>query len=358
MCSINKITMVTGFLISIFSTNVLADTSPLAHWPKEQAQKITQLVNEHANQGEYAVFDMDNTTYKNDLEESLIPFMENRGILIRDKLPPELKLIPFNDSLGEPESLYSYYHRLCALDELICYPWAAQVFAGFTLNELSEQVHALMALNGAPIPVKYISAGHLVAGTVNGPQPVKGMQELFAFLTANGIDVWIMSAAHEELVRMVASDPRYGYNVKPEHVLGVNTLLRSPVSGELTTARKQIRAGTYQPDKNGNLVVTSFLVNPMTWFEGKYGTILGYISQWRKPILAGGDTPYSDTYMLLNAVDTKKGGMRLWISRRPATLVKLESLQQQAVGAQKTLGQEVNADSNWVIVSQQELMEH
>jgi hypothetical protein len=31
----------------------------------------------------------------------------------------------------------------------------------------------------------------------------------------NGIEVYVMTAASEELVRMVAADPKYGYNVKP-----------------------------------------------------------------------------------------------------------------------------------------------
>ena len=33
------------------------------------------------------------------------------------------------------------------------------------------------------------------------------MQELYAKLRENGIDVYIMTAAHEEIIRMVASDP-------------------------------------------------------------------------------------------------------------------------------------------------------
>ncbi|VEA69345.1 Uncharacterised protein [Serratia rubidaea] len=41
------------------------------------------------------------------------------------------------------------------MDDLICYPWAAQIFAGFTLQELSQQVDELMALK-EKIPVKYI----------------------------------------------------------------------------------------------------------------------------------------------------------------------------------------------------------
>lgn len=332
---------------------LFANATELSAWPEKQAKELNELISSRANQGDFAVFDMDNTTYQNDLEESLIPYMENNGLLKRENIDPSLVLIPFNDGLGEPESLYSYYHRLCETDDLICYPWAAQIFSGFTLQELSQQVDNLMAVSGK-IPVKYIKDNKMQSGSVEPPRPLKGMQQLFAKLQENGIEVYIMSAAHEELVRMVASNPKYGYNVKPQNVIGVNTLLKDRNTGELTTARKQIKAGNYTPKKNLHLTVTPYIVNPMTWFEGKAGSILGYIDQWRKPILVGGDTLYSDTYMLLNSTDAQNG-KRLWIDRNPETLKWLSLLQQEAVKQQKALGQPTTADKNWIIVNQQEI---
>lgn len=58
------------------------------------------------------------------------------------------------------------------------------------------------------------------------------------YLQENGIEVYILSAGHEELVRMVASNPKYGYNVKPQNVIGINPLLANRKTGELTTAGK------------------------------------------------------------------------------------------------------------------------
>jgi phosphoserine phosphatase len=330
-----------------------ANATELSAWPAEQAKVLNQLIAERANKGDFAVFDMDNTTYKNDLEESLLPYLENKGLLKREKIDPSLILVPFNDSLGEPESLYSYYHRLCEMDDLICYPWAAQVFSGFTLRELNQHVDDLMALKET-IPANFIQNNKLHQKEVEPPRPLRGMQQLFAKLQENGIEVYIMSAAHEELVRMVASNPKYGYHVKPQNVIGINTLLENRKTGELTTARKQIKAGNYHPEKNQDLTITPYIVNPMTWFEGKAGSILGYIDQWKKPILVGGDTLYSDTYMLFNSTDAQIG-KRLWISRNPATLKQLEQLQQDAVAQQKKAGQPATADKNWVIVNQQDI---
>ncbi|MCK9152643.1 hypothetical protein MXE27_11835, partial [Methanobacterium alcaliphilum] len=72
-----------------------------------------------------------------------------------------------------------------------------------------------------------------------------GQAELYNKLMENGIEVYVISAASEELVRMVASDPKYGYNVKPQNVIGVSLLLKDRANGQLTTARKQIAAGHY-----------------------------------------------------------------------------------------------------------------
>lgn len=346
---------VIGLLIAIIGTTSVFSTgaTELSAWPAEQAKVLNQLIAERANKGDFAVFDMDNTTYKNDLEESLLPYLENKGLLKREKIDPSLILIPFNDSLGEPESLYSYYHRLCEMDDLICYPWAAQVFSGFTLRELNQHVDGLMAMKGK-IPANFIQGNQLQRKDVEPPRPLRGMQQLFAKLQENGIEVYILSAAHEELVRMVASNPKYGYNVKPQNVIGVNTLLANRKTGELTTARKQIKAGNYQPEKNQDLTITPYIVNPMTWFEGKAGSILGYINQWKKPILVGGDTLYSDTYMLFNSTDAQIG-QRLWISRSPATLERLQQLQQDAAEQQKKAGQPATADKNWIVVNQQDI---
>ena len=141
-----------------------ASATELEHWPAPAARQLNALIEATRTSGAYAVFDMDNTSYRYDLEESLLPYLEMKGVLTRDRLDPSLKLIPFKDQAGHKESLFSYYYRLCEIDDMVCYPW---------------------------------------------------------------VEVYAISAAHEELVRMVAADPRYGYNAKPENVIGVTTLLKN-----------------------------------------------------------------------------------------------------------------------------------
>jgi hypothetical protein len=324
-------------------------TTELKHWPAEAKASLTKMIEANANKGAFAVFDMDNTSYRYDLEESLLPFMEMKGYITRDKLDPSLNLIPFKDTEEYKETLQSYYWRLCEVEDLVCYPWVAQVFSGFTLAQLKTYVDELMAYT-EPVPIKYWSGEEVKDGTVNTPKIFTGMNELYNVLMENGIEVYVISAASEELVRMVASDPKYGYNVKPENVFGVNMLLKDTKTGELINSRFQIKEGKYDQKANQELLLTPYLVNPMTWYEGKYATIAGWIDQWKRPVLVGGDTPISDGYMLLNGVDVSKGGVRVWVNRKASSMEYMEKWWKESAENQKALGLEPTADKNWIVV--------
>ena len=326
----------------------------LKHWPPEAAKQLDAMIAANANKGNYAVFDMDNTSYRYDLEESLLPFLEMKGVLTREKLDPSLKLMPFEDTADHKESLFSYYYRLCEVDDMVCYPWVAQVFSGFTLKELKGYVDELMAY-GKPIPTTYFDGDKVTAMEVQPPKVFTGQTELYNKLMENGIEVYVMTAASEELVRMVAADPKYGYNVKPQNVIGVTTLLKNRDTGELTTARKQISAGTYKPEANLALELTPYLWTPATWMAGKQAAILTYIDQWKKPVLVAGDTPTSDGYMLFHSVDVGKGGIHLWINRKAKYMDQLNSMIKQNAEAQKAQGLPVTADKNWVVVKPEEV---
>jgi len=326
----------------------------LKHWPAAQAKQLDAMIAANANKGNYAVFDMDNTSYRYDVEESLLPYLENKGILTRENLDPSLKLIPFKDTAEHKESLFSYYYRLCEVDDMVCYPWVAQVFSGFTLQQLKGYVDDMMA-SGKPIPTTYFDGDVVKKMDVEPPKVFTGQAELYNKLMENGIDVYVVTAASEELVRMIAADPKYGYNVKPQNVIGVTTLLKDPKTGELTTARKQIAAGKYDPKANMSLEVTPYLWTPATWMAGKQAAILTYIDQWKKPVLVGGDTPSSDGYMLFHSVDVAKGGVHLWVNRKAKYMDQLNGMISQNAAAQAKEGLPVTADKNWVIVKPEEI---
>lgn len=237
---------------------------------------------------------------------------------------------------------------------MVCYPWVAQVFSGFTLKELKVQVDELMA-SGKPVPSTYYEGGQVKAIEVQPPKVFKGQAELYNKLMENGIEVYVVSAASEELVRMVASDPKYGYNVKPQNVIGVSLLLKDRATRQLTTARKQISAGHYDAKANEGLELTPYLWTPATWMAGKQAAILTYIDEWKKPVLVGGDTPTSDGYMQFHGVDVGKGGIHLWINRKPKYMEQLEGMIASQAAAQAKEGLPVTADKNWVIVTPEQI---
>ncbi|WP_457969053.1 haloacid dehalogenase-like hydrolase [Pseudomonas sp. R4-84] len=326
----------------------------LKHWPAEQAKALEAMIAANANKGNYAVFDMDNTSYRYDLEESLLPFMENKGLISRETLDPSLKLMPFKDTAEHKESLFSYYYRLCELDDMVCYPWVAQVFSGFTLKELKGYVDELMA-SGKPVPTTYYDGEKVVQYNVNPPKIFTGQTELYNKLMENGIEVYVMTAASEELVRMVAADAKYGYNLKPQNVIGVTTLLKDRKTGELTTARKQITNGKYDENANLSLEYTPYLWTPATWMAGKHAAILTYIDEWKKPVLVAGDTPSSDGYMLFHDVDVAKGGIHLWVNRKDKYMTQINGMMAKHAAAQAKEGLPVTADKNWVIVKPEDI---
>lgn len=349
--------MLAGCLVlgATAATAAAAAAAELTRWPPAAAEQLDRLIKAQANAGNYAVFDMDNTSYRYDLEESLLPFLEMKGVLTRETMDASLKLIPFKDVGGNKESLNSYYYRLCEIDDKVCYPWVAQIFSGFSLRDLKGYVDELMAY-GKPIPSTYYDGDAVKTIEIQPPKIYAGMVELYNALRENGIEVYVVSAAHEELVRMVASDPKYGYNVKPENVLGVTTLLKDPRTGELTTARKLIGKGGYDWQKTMDLVVQPYLWTPATWMAGKYAAILDYVDLWKKAVLIAGDTPVSDGYMLLRGVDTDKGGVRVWVNRRDKYLKQIrETWIEGSAKRQRELGQPVTADANWIFVKPEEI---
>ncbi|MDI9349991.1 MAG: twin-arginine translocation signal domain-containing protein [Candidatus Symbiobacter sp.] len=331
----------------------LKETGLLKNWPPQVLQAITKMVEANANQGNFAVFDADQTSYQWDLEEALVAYMESKGVISRDKLDPSLVLIPFKDTPDWKESLTSYYYRLDEISVRVSYPWCAQVFSGLKVKDLKLHIDAMMA-EGRPLAIKYWEGDKVVESLAHVPNIYRGMNELYNFLMANGIEVYVISASSEELIRALVSDPKYGYNVKPQNVFGLSLMLKDGKGG-ITNSRLEIEKKSYDPAKIAEMTITPYLVNPATYWEGKYATILGYIDQWRKSVLVGGDTPLSDGFMLQNGVDVDKGGLRIWVNRKDKYTKNMTDMWTKSAKAQGELGLAVTADKNWHVVKPNDL---
>jgi len=326
----------------------------LGHWPGHAGGPLARLIETHAHTGAYAVFDADNTTYHHDLLGALLAFMEQRGVLTRDTMAPSLALIPFRDTPARRESLNSYYQRLGEIDDQVGYPWATQIFAGFTLRALKCHLDDMMA-SGAPIPAWQFIGDQVQELMIEVPRLQRGQQELFKALTDHGIAVYIVSAASEEIVRMLVSDPQYGYYVKPQNVIGVSVLLRDRAAGTVTTARKLIAENRYDPERLLDDELTTALWAPLTWYEGKQAAIHTYIHPWKKPILVAGDTPVSDGPMFLRGPDPDRGGLRLFVARKDSYRDHIQVLQDEHAAHQTAHAHPVTANRNWIIVTPDEI---
>lgn len=326
----------------------------MKHWPVKQAARIEKLVLQHSQKGEYAVFDADNTIWHQDLEETFLPFLENKGILTRQTLDPSLCIIPFHPD----DSLVSYGFKLYQMDHKIGYPWFAQVFSGFTLAELKGQVDDLFALKGKSIPCRRWENGRLKDFLIQSPRIYPAQRELIHTLQENGIEVYIITAALEELTRMIASDPKYGLNIKPENVIGVSCLLKDRSTRQVTFARKQIIAGhfwddTFTQSDHYAMEVTPYILGPETSYGGKLAALKEYIHPVKKPVLVAGDSP-SDHFLLFCS-DYHKGGLKLWINHEEKQWQATRKASQKRAEQEKCQGLDATGDKNWIMALAEDL---
>jgi len=289
----------------------------LSLWPEPARTQLIRLIDQFGGRTPraFAVFDADNTIWRNDLEEALMPYLEARGRISLTALDKTLKPIePI-----EGESLTSYYLRLYGLDVKISMPWVAQVFTGLSLSELRRAVKEMIR-SGEATKTYVIGEEGRREIEVFPPKIYPAQAQLIRTLMAHGIEVYVVSAALEELVRMIVSDPDFGIGIPPENVIGVNLLLTGP-GGSVTAgamdrmAGKKSTAWYLGPDRM-KLVLSTYLYSPGSWYSGKLAAIKEYIHPDQRPILVAGDAP-NDHFMLFYC-DAAAGGLRLFVRRKEA----------------------------------------
>jgi len=283
----------------------------MTHWSTEHIAQIESAITQAkiGNPHPFAVFDADNTVWKHDLIEGLLGWMSANGSLSIEFADP--KIMPF--PIREGETLMSYYDHLCDIDHSVGYLFACQIFAGFTLQKLQQEIDDMMRhtdLIQAPMP-------HGKTKALNVPALFPGQIELMHFLQEQGIEVWIVSASLEELVRMVASNPKYGLALAPQRVIGVNLMLHKP-DGSVTVGALERTAGEiglayYLSPERLTWTMGTVPFAPLTWYGGKVAGILEWIDDAQRPILVAGDSP-NDFYMQFH-VAADEGGIRLRIHR-------------------------------------------
>ncbi|GAA2004189.1 phosphorylcholine phosphatase [Nocardiopsis rhodophaea] len=334
-------------LLATACTADAGDSASLEHWPAEAADQLEGLIAEHGDSGEYAAFDADNTIWKHDLEESLIPYLENEGVLTRDNLDPQLKIVSFE----EDESLYAYYNRLC--DEAgtpTCYAWAAQAYSGLSLGEVKGYVDDLMKRD-EPVATNMWEDGELVDTEVATPEIYPAMKELIHALHEADIEVYVVTAAHEELNRMVVTDPDYGLDIPTGNVLGVQTLLENPGTGDIGT---RVELNERDIEVTDDFEFTAHLSTPVTWQSGKAGVLQERVDPVQRPVLTGGDSSYTDEHLLFRT-DMDNGGLRIFVNRKEKYTSGIKAEAEQRAERQKELGLDADAEDGWIFVDPAEL---
>ena len=197
--------------------------STLSLWSEANQTTINQAIEYAKARSEtpFAVFDADNTIWKYDIEEALLAWLESKGLLSISRLNPSILPVPPR----EQETIFSYYDHLSTIDHSLCYLWACQAFEGFQLSEIYQEIQEMLSTT-EPIPVRTYHNGIWKESTVSIPVIYPAQRQLIQYLMASGVDVWVVSASLEEIVRCIVSNPRYGVQIPPHHVIGVNLLLR------------------------------------------------------------------------------------------------------------------------------------
>lgn len=232
----------------------------------------------------YAVFDWDNTSIMNDTEEALFMYQINTlsfklnpkefSAIIRQNVPAGPFAADYKNAAGKIVDLeaicsdidddYQYLYENCEklkggkkLEEIhettqfldfraklyylyeavnetygvnVGYPWVIYFFTNMSVEEVQKLAEASNDRNlGLGLSkTKYTSPSTLPgrAGVVSvthfhGIRLCTEIATLMDAFQQSGIDVYISSASLEEVVAVFATTPKYGYNVKREHVIGL-----------------------------------------------------------------------------------------------------------------------------------------
>lgn len=270
------------FLIAI-SLNGLAANLDEGRWVPENKEILSKLIDDNKNQGNYVVFDWDYTSIYQDTQENLFRYQIDNlkfdmtpkefAKAIRKDIPLDNFAKSYENAKGEKINitkigndldkryafLYENYikNKKMSLDEIkkteefkdfrgklaflyeaiggtfshdIAYPWVLYLFNGMTKEEVQKLAKEANDYGIGDKLGKYTiessdkllgEAGKIVYEYKSGLRTQPEIANLFHEFQKNGIEVYIVSASLEDIVKVFASDKSYGYNLKPENVYGM-----------------------------------------------------------------------------------------------------------------------------------------
>ncbi|MDN0085669.1 HAD family hydrolase [Crenobacter sp. SG2305] len=301
-----------------------------------------------ANKRPYAVFDWDNTCIMNDCEEALLMYQINhlqykltpdefaevmwkdvpKGPFMKDYSTVDGKQVTMEDLAADVEADYRWLHanykglagdksleeiqasdqfkdfraKLYFMYDAICdtypveigYKWIIYFYKNMTTAELQAMAEASnnQDLGDGLRKVKYESpktlpgkAGVVADTHFHGIRIHEEIRALMHALRANGIDVYVSTASIDDVVRVFAGHPNYGYGVPPENVIGLRLEMQD---GKYVSSYKAGWHFNWGPGK------TVGIQNELVSKKG-YG-----------PVLLAGDSD-GDAWMLRDFANTSVG---------------------------------------------------
>lgn len=328
------------------------------NWSENNYNALLKLIDENgvksanydANNKPYAVFDWDNTSIFNDVQESLLIYQlrnlefnmtpDEFSSVIRTDITNENFSEDCNNKEGKAVNieligadidsdyafLYANYEGFSGkmtLDEIkltaeyqdfvvktrylynaigetfssdISYPWVTYLLTGMTAAEVMDisekSIDVSLATDISDEILESPATLPGKAGVVsvkihNGLRILPEQQDLYKTLMANGIDTYVVSASFIDVVKTFATNPKYGYNIPVEKVYAMEL------------------------DRKDDKIIPLFRDGyPQTQGVGKTETINKYIAvqhQNQAPIMVAGDS--GGDYNMLIDFDTMQLGL-------------------------------------------------
>lgn len=258
------------------------------NWAPATRARIQSVIDANANSGRYTVFDFDNTSAIFDIQEALLMYQiehlqfkltpSNIKAVLETGIPDlnkemgkslDGKTITPATLIADLTSDYTYiynnykgmagdkdltyihatnqyqdfeaklrfmYNNLGDFfDHAVSYPWVTYLFTGMTPNEIKELSaeshkywadYGRYAENVVTSPVELPgNTGIVSTSYISGLTFTDELRDLYATLMANGIDVYIVSASHVDVVR--AANEAMGYGIPDNHVFAMQNKLDS-----------------------------------------------------------------------------------------------------------------------------------
>lgn len=252
-------------------------------WVPQNRVVLDKVISESKNQGNYAVFDWDYTSIYQDTQENLFRYQidnlrfkmtpEQFSKAIRKDIPLDNFSDDYKNVNGQAINIekigsdldkdytfiYNNYikNKKMSLEQIkateefkdfrgklaflyeaiggtfshdIAYPWVLYLFNGMTKEEVQKLAKEANDYGIGDKLGEYTiessdkllgEAGKIVYEYKSGLRTQPEIANLFHEFQKNGIEVYIVSASLEDIVKVFASDKSYGYNLKPENVYGM-----------------------------------------------------------------------------------------------------------------------------------------